>query len=192
MDKALETQLANLTVRTGKSLAELHTHLKRSGLAKHGEMVKLLKSDLGMGHGDANTVVHTFLNPPDTGAPKAVTAVLDETYTGAKAPLRPVHEAVLARIHTFGDFEIAPKKGYVSLRRKKQFAMVGPGTKGRLEIGINLRGAPDGVPDGVRGDTRFVAQPPGGMCQFKVHLTTTGEVDAELEAWLRAAYEAAG
>ena len=41
----------------------------------------------------------------------------------------------MAEIQHFGEFEIAPKKGYVSLRRKKQFAMIGPASNTRLRGG---------------------------------------------------------
>jgi hypothetical protein len=58
MDKALETQLANIQKRTGKTLDQLTALVKNSGLEKHGEMVAMLKTTLGMGHGDANTVAH--------------------------------------------------------------------------------------------------------------------------------------
>lgn len=61
VDKAIETQLKNIQTRTGKSLEELYGVLRKSGLAKHGEMRDLLKNDLGMGHGDANTLVHMYL-----------------------------------------------------------------------------------------------------------------------------------
>lgn len=37
MDKALETQLANIQKRTGKTLDELVALVKKGGLAKHGE-----------------------------------------------------------------------------------------------------------------------------------------------------------
>ena len=58
MDKALATQLANIEKRTGKSLDALAKIVKASGLSKHGEIRDMLKRDLGMGHGDANTLVH--------------------------------------------------------------------------------------------------------------------------------------
>ena len=89
----------------------------------------------------------------------------------------------MAKIAKFGAFEIAPKKTYLSLRRKKQFAMVGPGTKGRLEIGVNMTG--------IDGGERLVAQKAGGMCQFKVWLTEKAEVDKELVAWLKRAFDGA-
>ena len=38
------------------------------------------------------------------------------------------HEKLMKEIRQFGEFEIVPKKGYVSLRRKKQFVMIGPKT----------------------------------------------------------------
>lgn len=61
MDKALETQLANIEKRAGKSLADLTAIVKGSGLRKNGEIRDMLKKDLGMGHGDANTLVHVAL-----------------------------------------------------------------------------------------------------------------------------------
>lgn len=191
-DKALQTQLANIVTRTGKTLKQLFAVLKKAKLEKHGEMVKFLKSDLSMGHGDANTVVAMYrAEQSGTGAASAARGghsadsdPLAAIYAGKKAELRPLHDAVMAKIGMLGDFEIAPKKANISLRRKKQFAIVGPGTKGRLEIGINLKDA--------LGTERLVAQKAGGMCQFKVWLTEKSEVDKELIGWIKQAFDAAG
>lgn len=71
----------------------------------------------------------------------------------------------------------------MSLRRKKQFAMVGPASKGRVEVGLNLKG--------VKGTARLVEQPAGGMCQYKVYLTDAKEVDKELMGWVKQAFESA-
>ncbi|MBY0563890.1 MAG: hypothetical protein K2P58_06860 [Hyphomonadaceae bacterium] len=87
-------------------------------------------------------------------------------------------------VEGFGEFEIAPKKGYVSLRRKKQFAMLGPKTNDRFELGLNLK-------EQVA-HPRIKAQPPGGMCQYIAALADAGEVDAALIAILRRAYDGAG
>ena len=71
--------------------------------------------------------------------------------------LRPVHDRIMTAVQGFGVFEIAPKKGYLSLRRKKQFAMVGPATESHIEVGLNLKG--------LTATDRLIAIPPGGMCQ---------------------------
>jgi hypothetical protein len=185
VDQATETQLKNIQIRTGKTLEELFAVLQGSGLTKHGELRDLLKKDLGMGHGDANTLVHTYLRArtPEPAAGGGAD-VLDEIYSGGKAGLRPIHDALMKAIDGFGQFEIAPKKGYVSLRRKKQFAMIGPTTKTRVDVGLNMKGLP--------GSDRLIALPPGKMCQYNVAVTDATQVDAELIGWIRQAYESAG
>ena len=188
MDKALATQLSNIEKRTGKSLADLAAIVRSSGLTKHGEIRDMLKKDLGMGHGDANTLVHYVLKSDGASAAKAGaksgSQVLDEIYAGPKASLRPIHDKLMSAIDGFGPFEIAPKKGYVSLRRKKQFAMIGPSTNTRVDVGLNMKDVP--------GTDRLVALPPGGMCQYKVKVTDASEVDTTLIGWVRRAYDQAG
>jgi hypothetical protein len=188
VDKAVETQLKNIQAKTGKTLEQLAEMLRRSGLTKHGELRDMLKRDLGLGHGDANAAVHACLKPSGASAAAATGAgtegVLSEIYSGPKAALRPIHDAFMTAIGAFGSFEIAPKKGYLSLRRKKQFAMIGPGTKARVDIGINMKG--------VKGTARLVELPAGGMCQYKVAVTDAKEVDKQLLSWVRQAYDSAG
>lgn len=185
IDKAVATQLANIEKRTGKTLAQLKKIVTSSKLAKHGELVAMLKTDLGMGHGDANTLVHHARKSDGASAAAASGSstedVIDEIYAGPKAALRPIHDSLMAAITKLGPFEVAPKKGYISLRGKKQFAMIGPGTNNRVDVGLNLKD--------VRGTSRLEAQKPGGMCQFKVKVTTPDEVDKELVGWIRQAYE---
>ncbi len=186
LDKAIATQMANIEKRTGKPFAELTAIVKGSGLKKHGELVKMLKTDLGMGHGDANMVVHFTLKPDGQTAADGQTPeqVLDGLYTGPKETLRPIHDKLMVAIRKFGDFEEAPKKTYVSYRRKKQFAMIGPATNSRVEVGLNVKD--------LKGGERLLEQPAGRMCNYIVKLTDVGEVDAELIAWVKTAYKAAG
>ncbi len=181
---ALATQLRNIEAKTGKTLDQLRQLLAGSGLAKHGEKRSFLMTTLGLGHGDANTVVHLAAQPEAGAAPGADADPLAAIYTGAKAHLRPLHEAVIAAIDGLGAYETAPKKAYVSLRRKKQFAMLGPATKDQVELGLNVKDLPP--------HPRLKALAPGGMCQYTVRLATTGEIDADLLGWLRAAYGDAG
>ena len=184
--KAVETQMANIEKRTGKTLAELKAIVGKSRLSKHGELVKMLKTDLGMGHGDANLVVHLALKADGTEVARKTSTgqVLDALYSGPKAHLRPIHDKLLTALKKFGDFEEAPKKAYVSYRRKKQFAMIGPATNTRVEVGLNVKG--------LEASPRLLEQPPGRMCNYIVRLGDAGEADAELLGWIRTAYEAAG
>ncbi|TDP59559.1 DUF5655 domain-containing protein [Roseateles toxinivorans] len=178
---ALQTQLRNIETKTGHNLASFRQLLAASGLAKHGEKRNLLMQTLGLGYGDANTVVTLASQDP---TPAAEADPLDAIYTGPKAHLRPLHEAVIAAINAFGPYEIAPKKANVSLRRKKQFATLGPATKDVLELGLNVKQLPI--------HARLKVIPPGGMCQYSTRLGRPEDIDADLLAWLRAAFDAAG
>jgi hypothetical protein len=182
--KAKANQLANIEKRSGKSLAELVVLVKASGLTKHGEVIALLKKALGLGHGDANAIAlyaRSIGTEPAVASPEAA---VEQLYSGPKAALRPIHDALIAKLQAFGEFEVAPKKGYLSLRRAKQFACITPATKTRLDVGIILKD--------VAGTERLAAQPDRAMVPVKVGLSSTADVDRELVGWLRKAYGAAG
>lgn len=186
------TQLKNIQARTGKTIAELHAAVAASGAAKHGEKRSWLIEHFKLGYGDANAVALFIGKPlPDLGgaaasatAPASTGDPLDAIYTGAKAALRPLHEAVMSQVRALGAFEEAPKKSYISLRRKKQFAMVGPATKDSVEIGLNAEDLP--------AHARLKVQPAGSMCNATTRITSATDVDAQLTGWLRQAYDAAG
>jgi hypothetical protein len=186
--KALDTQLANIQSKTGKTIAQLKALIAKSGLEKHGQVRDMLKSELGLGHGDANTLAHIALNPGSetvkSGEAGDADADVGRIYSGSKAELRPLHDAVMARIGKLGTFEVAPKKTWLSLRRTKQFAMVGPATKSQLEIGLNLK---DATPT-----DRLLAVKQPAMCSVKVRLSDKSEIDADLMGWIGQAFEQAG
>ncbi len=187
---ALLTQLRNIQAKTGQTLAQLHQLLEGCGLAKHGEKRSWLMERFSLGYGNANTVVTLQGKPQPTGLDGAAPAAanppegdpLEAIYSGKKAALRPLHEAVMARIQALGGFETAPKKTYLSLRRSKQFAMVGPGTVSEIEIGLNCKTLSE--------HPRLRLLPPGGMCQATTRLSSTEQIDETLIGWIRAAYEA--
>ena len=185
-DQARATHLRNIESRTGQSLASLRAGIAGSGKVKHGEVRSWLMETHGLSYGDANGLAQYAAAGDGSGAAAGASDddVLAAIYTGKKEQLRSVHDAVLAAIAPWGQFETAPKKGYVALRRKKQFAMLGPKTAERAELGINLK-------DAIASD-RIVPQKPGGMCQYVVALTAPADLDDEVLAVLRRAYDAAG
>jgi len=142
----------------------------------------MLMEKLGLGYGDANTLA---ILAKQAAAPAPADAdPLSAIYSGNKAPLRALHERLSAAIDEIGPHEKAPKKAYISLRRSKQFAMLGPATKDAIELGLNAKA--------LAASARLKAMPPGGMCQYSVRISTPAEIDAELMRWVRSAYEAAG
>ena len=188
LEKARETQLHNIESKTGQSLAQLRALVAQSGLTRHGEIRQMLISKLGLGYGDANALAQFALQAGADGAAPAKSVstdeVIDALYAEREPPLRSIHDSLMAVVQQFGPYEIAPKKGYVSLRRKRQFAMIGPASKGRVEVGLNMKG--------VEATARLVSQPAGGMCQYKVYLTTPAEVDKDLIGWMKQAYDGSG
>jgi len=184
VDKAIETQLKNIEQKTGKSLAELTKIINSSKLTKFGQLRDMVKEKFALGHGDANTLVHVAKKAADGSADKSAGETVSDIYAGKNEAVRPIHDSFMSKIQKLGSFEIAPKKTYLSLRRKKQFAMIGPGSKGRVEVGLNMKGIP--------GTQRLEELPPGRMCQYRVFLSDTSDVDDELMGWIRKAFDSAG
>lgn len=183
MDKAAQTMIDNLEKNTGKSLAEWIKIVQDTGLHKHGEILKYLKSDHNFTHGFANMVA-LKAKGTDAGSAENPEDLVVKQYKG-KEQLQPIYEALVAQLKQLGtDVELAPKTAYVSVRSKKQFALIQPSTKTRLDVGINLKGR---EPEGrLEKSGSFNA-----MCTHRVKLQNAEEVDAELIGWLKAAYEEA-
>ena len=184
-EQARDSYVQGIEAKAGRPITELVAEVVAWGPAKHTELLKRAKDAFGLGHGHANLLVHLARDQADATAGAApADDPFDAIYAGSKSPLRPLHEALMARLADLGPFEVAPKKANVSLRRSKQFALVGPGTKGRLEVGVNYRGA--------EGPARFEALGPGKMCTHRAFVAAPDEIDDELLGFVREAYEAAG
>ncbi len=185
MDKQAEKMIANLEATTGAKLEEWITRVLASGKAKHGEIVKWLKTEHGMTHGYANLVAHTAKGSAASTSGKTDDDLVASQYTGGKAALRPIHDRLVAAVQKFGaDVELAPKKAYVSLRRSKQFGLIQPSTATRVDVGLVLKGVP------VKGRLE-AAGSWNSMVTHRVRVTSAAEVDKELLGWLKKAYEAA-
>lgn len=184
-EEALATMIAGLKEKTGRSLDEWIALAEASKKTKHGELVNHLKADHGLTHGYANLVAHRMLKSDAGSMADEGEDLVAAQYEGAKAPLRPIYDAILAAANRFGpDVEPAPKKAYVSLRRSKQFAIIQPSTATRVDVGINLKG--------VAPTTRLEASGSfNSMVTHRVRLASAADVDDELIQWLRQAYDMA-
>ena len=113
--------------------------------------------------------------PPEPSDPEA------SLYAGPKRGLLPIHAKLMALVRSLGtDVETVPKKGYLSLRRRKQFAMIKPATK-HVDVGLILRAVP--VAGRLESAATFNA-----LFTHRVRVRSVDEVDEELMTWLGEAY----
>ena len=169
----------NLQEKTGHSMPEWFAVLEATGLDKHADLMRVLKSDHGVSHGFANGIALQFRARGQTVTDDEL---VDAQYAGAKAPLRPVYEAIVAAATALGpDVEVSPKKTGVSLRRSKQFALIEVPSAKRIQLGLQL--------PGVKFDDRLRAG--NAMCSHRVDVTAVGDLDDDVVGWLRDAYDRA-
>lgn len=181
----VDKMIANLEQKTGKTISQWIAIVQKCGEEKHMAKVKFLKEKHGLTHGYANLIAHSA---KEGGIPKTAddTAALVIAQYEKKPNLKPIYDKLIKKVQALGkDVEISPKKTYVSLRRKKQFGLIQPSTKTRIDVGINLKGK----------DTTERLEKSGsfnGMVSHRVRITAATAIDKELVAWLKEAYESAG
>ncbi len=171
-----QSMINNLPDKTGKSLEAWLEIVSAAKLEKHGDIMKLLKGEHGVTHGYANLI---SAKARESGAPVDLVA---QQYSG-KENLKPTFDALIAFAGTLGDdVEIAPKKSSVSLRRKKQFALITPATKSRIDLGLALKGE----------DAIGRLETYNAMCSHRIRIENTDGVNDEVKNWMREAYSRAG
>ncbi len=178
------TMFQNLKEKTGKSINEWIEIVKKTKLEKHKEIIDYLKANHGFTHGFANLVAHKA-RKSDAGSVENQDDLVTDQYKG-KESLRPIYDKIITELKQFGDdFEIAPKRAYVSLRRKKQFAIIQPSTKTRVDVGINIKGRE--TTERLEASGSF-----NGMVSHRVRISDAKEVDKDLINWMKEGYDAAG
>lgn len=180
-----DKMIANLQEKTGKSLEEWIAIVKNEKIEKHKAIIDFLKTEHGFTYGFANLVAHKS-QATDAGSVENTDDLITEQYSKGKEALRPLYDKLISAINAFGaDVDVAPKRAYVSIRRKKQFAIIQPSTKTRLDIGINLKDHP--TTDRLEASGSF-----NGMVSHRVRTSELGDINNELIAWIKTAYENAG
>lgn len=121
----------------------------------------------------------TSAEPPDYGEPEPL---VDALYSGQKAALRPLHEALVAECARLGDDVVVTAcKTMVPVYRKHVFAELRPGA-GVVVLRLALGDAPAG------GRLKSGAAMPGDRLTHVVSVGAAGEIDAQLHGWLKTAY----
>ncbi|GAB3329534.1 hypothetical protein GCM10027429_05580 [Marivirga atlantica] len=179
MEPQLQTMIDNMPEKTGKSLEQWKKILKEKAFEKHGQAVKFLKEEHGVTHGFANTIVSLSKDNDDSAED-----LVESQYKG-KEDLKPIYKKLIEVMSGFGkDVTITPKKTTVSIIRKRQFALIKPATKARIDLGLKLPGVE--TTDRLENSGPF-----GTMCTHRVQITDINQLDNQLIEWLKDAYEMA-
>jgi hypothetical protein len=94
VDAALQSQIRNIETTYGKPLDYWFKVIDTACLTRHNEVVAMLKADHGLAHGAAHrlSLLARQRDQADAAAPPDPA---DALYGGAKAGLRPLHDALL-------------------------------------------------------------------------------------------------
>jgi predicted transport protein len=181
IEKGRTTFERNIEAQSGRSVATWSKLVQQSGFARHGEMVGWLKAEHGLSHSHANHIAKQAMADVLPADHDAISVLFE-----GKAQLRPLYDRLVAAAEALGpDVEIAPKKANVSVRRARQFALLQPSTRTRLDLGLILKGR----------ETHGRLEPSGSfhaMFTHRVRLETLADIDAEVLALVKEAYDAAG
>jgi hypothetical protein len=179
---AVATFERNIEAQTGRPVESWVASVQQQSLPKHGAIVAWLKTEHGLSHAHAN---HIAKRTTEAESPHSTGDRVAQMFNG-KERLRPIYDRLVAEATLLGpDVEVAPKKANVSVRRRKQFALIQPSTGTRIDLGLILK---DRNPAGrLEASGSFNA-----MFTHRVKLASIDEIDAELTKWLREAYDEAG
>jgi hypothetical protein len=164
----------NLLEKTGKTLDQWKLLLSQQSFSKHGEYMTYLKSE------HAITLKYREADAASSDADDLVANQYKD-----KESLKPIFSKLLKTFtHLGSDVKVVAKKSAVSLRVTRQFALIQPSTKKRIDLGLKLNNTPHSERLGTSG-------PFGTMCTHRVQLTELEQVDNELIKWIKEAYEQA-
>jgi hypothetical protein len=178
-EKWMQSVLANCKTNTGRALPEWVALAKKSG-AKSDKEVRAFCKGEGL-----SAVYQTAVS--ETLFPRAADDTLFEAqFAGAKAALLPIYEALAKFAQKLGsDVQIFPRKSQITFAREKTFAVVRAATKDRLDVALKLHGE-KATPRLVL-DKKAQKSDPSHI----VSMRSARELDAELKAWLKKAYDRA-
>jgi predicted transport protein len=175
----------NLPAKTGRTFEEWVALTREKGLSSRKERIAWLKSEHGLG-----SVTAMFIAADAEGKSMVATyadedALLEGMYGGDKAALRPIYDQLAKTAGKLGrDVELTVCKTYVGIRRKRQFAIIKPGARERVYLGLTLPGAKTGgrlLNAGSIGNDRMT---------HRIEIASKKDIDAEVIGWLKAAFDA--
>jgi predicted transport protein len=169
-----------LIEKTGKNLKHWITVVKKTGLKKHTEILNYLKSNHALTHGFAN-FVSLKARASDAGSFNEKD-LIENQYLG-KDNLVSIYNVLDKVISSLGDdITITPKKDSISYIRKRQFALIKPATKTRIDLGLKIKDKP------TEGKLEN-SGPFGTMRTHRVKLQSEKDITLDVINWIKEAYK---
>ena len=185
--KAFQSYIDNIKAKTGKTPDDFRALAQKAGLVrpdtKAGEVIAWLAAEFGLGRGHAMALVGLILKQDGPAVSKD--DAIGAHFKGNKAAWRKPYDDLMTKVGKFGtDIEVGAGKTYITLvRGAKKFGIVQV-TGERLDIGIKLKGAAP--------TERFEAAGSwNAMVTHRVRISEAKQVDKDVLAWLKRAYDAA-
>lgn len=178
-----DAYLKTIKEKTGKDPDDFKKLAAEKGLTTYKELMAWLKSEHGLGHGHANVIAHIVTE--DDKPKETDDEAIAKHFKGAKASWRKPYDDLLAAMKSFGnDVRPAPTSSYISfVRGDKKFA-IAQITGNRMDIGVKRKGVP--------AEGRFEESGAwNAMVTHRVRIDDPKQIDAEVIAWLKEAYESA-
>lgn len=182
--------IAELKQKTGRTLEEWLKLIKKEGPADEQERRVWLKEKYGLGTNTAWWLAeHSVGKGKETADPDAyLTAAerdVEKMFSGGKAHLRPIYDALLkVGLKTGKEAKACPCSTIVPLYRNHVFAQIKPTTQTRVDMGFALG---DTRPTGRLIDTGGFAKK--DRITHRIPITSLSDIDDEVKHWLKIAYE---
>jgi hypothetical protein len=188
----IQSWIATLKEKTGRSLEEWLRHIKKEGPDDEPACRAWLKQQYGLGTNSAWWLAEKAFgrklglsdDDPESylaAAPKYVEAM----FAGGKAGLRPIYDELLRIGLAIGDdVKACPCETIVPLYRQHVFAQLKPSTRTRLDLGLALKD--------MKTPARLIDT--GGFAKKdritrRIAISSVDEIDNEVEHWLKVAYD---
>ena len=182
--------VAELKEKTGRTLEEWLAHIKKAGPKEEKERRAWLKEKHGLGTNTASWLAERAEGKGEESSDpdrylEAAERDVEKMFSGGKAKLRPLYDALLKLgLKTGKDAKACPCQTIVPLYRNHVFAQIKPTTQTRIDLGFAL------------GDTKLTSRliDTGGYAKkdritHRIPITSMEDIDDEVRHWLKVAYD---
>lgn len=181
--------LAGLKEKTGRTLDEWIRLVKKEGPADEKQRREWLKTKHGLGTNYAWWIGEQSVGKGSDGSTDAYLVSADkyveEMYSGGKAGLRPIYDALLNLGRSMGpDVKVCPCQTMVPFYRNHVFAQIKPSTQSRIDLGLALKDTK--VPKRLIDTGGFAKK---DRITHRIEITSLKDIDDEVRRWLKKAYD---